>query len=140
MPTPSAQTQSRLTQHASHIIVVGLGPGAWAQVTLEAHDVLQAVPTVYLRTRTHPTARHLPAHLTVHTFDHLYEREAEFAAIYSQIADELVHLATAPDAELPIIYAVPGHPLIGGASVRLLLDRARAAGVGVRIVAGLSFL
>ena len=43
---------------------------------------------VYLRTRTHPTADHLPAHLDVRTFDYLYEQESRFEEIYRQIAEE----------------------------------------------------
>lgn len=122
------------------LIIVGLGPGAWEQVTLEARDVLAAARTVYLRTRTHPTADHLPAHLTMHSFDYLYEQEDAFHTIYHTIAGELLRLAAgAPDAE-PVIFAVPGHPLVGEATVRLVLAQARAQGLGVRLVAGLSFL
>ncbi len=128
------------TNQLPQLIIVGLGPGAWEQVTLEARDVLAAAQTVYLRTRTHPTADHLPAHLTIHTFDYLYEREADFAAIYTQIADELLRLASAAPPDAPIIYAVPGHPLVGEAAVRAVLPRARAARLPVRLVAGLSFL
>jgi tetrapyrrole methylase family protein/MazG family protein len=109
-------------------------------VTVEARDVLTAARTVYLRTRTHPTADHLPTHLTIHTFDYLYEREADFAAIYTQIADELLRLASAAPPDAPIVYAVPGHPLVGEAAVRAVLPRARAAGLPMRLVAGLSFL
>ncbi|HMA37337.1 MAG TPA: nucleoside triphosphate pyrophosphohydrolase [Chloroflexia bacterium] len=201
------------------IIVVGLGPGAWAQVTLEAQAVLAAAETVWLRTTTHPTTAHLPAHLHVESFDYLYAREATFGAIYHQIAATLIAQATDavgsrqqavgrdepvvsrqssvvrdepvvsrqssvvsevgadegagggdPGAgndsrsannpvlnpkskiqnpksnrpkskiESPLVYCVPGHPLVGEASVRHLLGAARAAGVPVRIVAGLSFL
>ena len=122
------------------LIIVGLGPGAWEQVTLEARDVLAAAQTVYLRTRTHPTADHLPAHLTIHSFDYLYEQEAAFQAIYQTIADELLRLAAAVPDGAPVIFAVPGHPLVGEATVRLLLAQARAQGLPVRIVAGLSFL
>ncbi len=128
------------THQPPGLIIVGLGPGAWEHVTLEARDVLAAAQTVYLRTRTHPTADRLPGHLTIHTFDYLYEREADFAAIYSQIADELLRLASAAPLTAPIVYAVPGHPLVGEAAVRAVLPRARAAGLPVRLVAGLSFL
>src|SRR4029079_17820751 len=88
---------------------------------------------------THPTAAHLPAHLRIESFDSLYEREGDFAAIYQQIADALLRMAAA-DGDGPLVYAVPGHPLVGESSVRRLLAGARAAGVPVRIVAGLSFL
>src|SRR5262245_56433533 len=98
------------------IIVAGLGPGAWEQVTLEVKSLLDSASTIYLRTNTHPTADHLPAHLDVRTFDYLYEQEARFEDIYQTIAEELLKLAAT--AGEPIIYCVPGHPVIGEASVR----------------------
>src|SRR5687767_14427233 len=120
------------------IITVGLGPGAWEQVTLEAQEALKVASTVYLRTRTHPTADHLPPHLDVRTFDYLYEREADFSSIYRQIAEELVRLAL--ESEPPIVYCVPGHPLVGEASVRHLREMCAEKGVQLKVVAGLSFL
>lgn len=121
------------------IIVAGLGPGAWEQVTLEVKSLLESAGTVYLRTATHPTAEHLPAHLDVRTFDHLYEREDRFEEIYRKIAEELVSIAVSAGRE-HIIYCVPGHPAIGEASVRHLRTLAREHGIDVRLVAGLSFL
>jgi tetrapyrrole methylase family protein/MazG family protein len=120
------------------IITVGLGPGAWEHVTLEAQRVLEAVPVVYLRTRTHPTADHLPSHLDVRTFDYQYEREADFSSIYQQIAEELVRLALESDG--PVVYCVPGHPLVGEASVRHLREMCAEKGIDLKVVAGLSFL
>jgi tetrapyrrole methylase family protein/MazG family protein len=121
------------------IIVAGLGPGAWEQVTLEVKSLLDTATTIYLRTRTHPTADHLPGHLDIRTFDHLYEREARFEDIYRQIAEELVALASSEGSE-PIIYCVPGHPAIGEASVRYLRALAKEKGIEVRLLAGLSFI
>jgi tetrapyrrole methylase family protein/MazG family protein len=120
------------------IIAVGLGPGAWEQVTLEAQETLHNATTIYLRTRTHPTAGHLPSHLDVRTFDYLYERESDFSSIYRQIAEELVRLAL--ESEGPVVYCVPGHPLVGEASVRHLREMSSQNGVQLRVVAGLSFL
>jgi tetrapyrrole methylase family protein / MazG family protein len=124
----------------TQIIVVGLGPGAWEQVTLEAQGILAGAETVWLRTTTHPTAAHLPPSLHIESFDYLYEREARFADIYERIATALVARAQAAEPGPPLIYCVPGHPLVGEASVRRLLALAREAGIGVRVVAGLSFL
>lgn len=121
------------------IIVAGLGPGAWEQVTLEVRSLLESAGTIYLRTATHPTAEHLPAHLEVRTFDHLYEREGRFEEIYRKIAEELVSIAVSA-GQHHIMYCVPGHPSIGEASVRHLRTLARERGVEVRLVAGLSFL
>ncbi|MEO8285957.1 MAG: nucleoside triphosphate pyrophosphohydrolase [Chloroflexota bacterium] len=120
------------------IIVAGLGPGAWEQVTLEVKNLLDSATTIYLRTKTHPTADHLPNHLDIRTFDYLYERESRFENIYRQIAEELVSLATS--GEQPVIYCVPGHPVIGEASVRHLRTLATERGVEIRILAGLSFI
>ncbi|MEA2573182.1 MAG: tetrapyrrole methylase family protein / MazG family protein [Chloroflexia bacterium] len=121
------------------IIVAGLGPGAWEQVTLEVKSLLESAGTVYLRTSTHPTAEHLPAHLDVRTFDHLYEREDRFEEIYRKIAEELVSIAVS-SSQQQIIYCVPGHPAIGEASVRHLRTLAAERGIEIRLVAGLSFL
>lgn len=121
------------------IIVAGLGPGAWEQVTLEVKTLLDGADEVYLRTTTHPTAEHLPGHLKVHSFDHLYEREARFEDIYRQIAEELVRLASI-EGERPVIYCVPGHPAVGEASVRQLRRLCAEKGMEVELVAGLSFI
>ncbi|HKP52185.1 MAG TPA: nucleoside triphosphate pyrophosphohydrolase [Chloroflexia bacterium] len=121
------------------ITVVGLGPGAWEQVTLEAKTLLESASTIYLRTTTHPTADHLPQHLDVRSFDYLYEREAHFSDIYRQIAEELISLALKAE-DAPTIYCVPGHPSIGEASVRYLRIMASEKGIKLKIVAGLSFL
>ncbi|HET9492747.1 MAG TPA: nucleoside triphosphate pyrophosphohydrolase [Chloroflexia bacterium] len=120
------------------IIAAGLGPGAWDQVTIEVKSLLDSASVVYLRTRTHPTADHLPSHLDVRTFDHLYESEAHFEIIYRKIADELVRLAL--ESSEAILYCVPGHPAVGEASVRHLRRVAVEQRVELQIVAGLSFL
>ena len=120
------------------IIVAGLGPGAWGQVTLEARDLLDGASTIYLRTRTHPTADQLPPHLKVETFDYLYEREESFEEIYRMIAERLVEIAAA--SEQPVIYCVPGHPAVGEASVRHLRRVCGERGIDVQLVAGLSFV
>jgi tetrapyrrole methylase family protein/MazG family protein len=119
------------------ITVVGLGPGAPEQMTVEAWQVLLQAESVHLRTRVHPTVASLPPTLTVHTFDHLYEASASFGEVYAAIAAALVEAAL---AGRPVVYAVPGHPLVGEESVRRLIASARELGIPVRIVAGLSFV
>jgi tetrapyrrole methylase family protein / MazG family protein len=39
-----------------------------------------------------------------------------------------------------VVYAVPGHPLVGERTTPMILARARAAGIPVRIVSGVSFV
>jgi tetrapyrrole methylase family protein/MazG family protein len=119
------------------ITIVGLGPGHPAHLTREAWEVLEATDEVYLRTQKHPTVPALPAGLTLHSFDHLYEQADDFEEVYSAIVAEILALGQRPQG---VVYAVPGHPLVGEASVGRILDAARAAGLAVRVVAGLSFV
>jgi tetrapyrrole methylase family protein/MazG family protein len=119
------------------ITIVGLGPGDAKHVTREAWDVLAKATEVYLRTRKHPTVSALPHGLTLHSFDHLYEGAEGFEQVYTAIAAEVLALGRRPQG---VVYAVPGHPLVGEASVGRILDAAPEADLPVRIVAGLSFV
>jgi tetrapyrrole methylase family protein/MazG family protein len=119
------------------ITVIGLGPGDPNQLTRKAWEVLEAADEVYLRTRNHPTVAALPQGLVLHSFDHLYKDATGFEEVYAAIAAEILTLGRRPQG---VIYAVPGHPLVGEASVGRILDAAPEAGLSVRLVAGLSFV
>ncbi len=119
------------------ITIVGLGPGDPGALTQAALAVFSTVSEVHLRTRRHPTVAALPTHLTVHDFDGIYEREPDFAAVYETIAAEVLRLGARPQG---VIYAVPGHPLIGEESVQRILAGARERKLPVHIVEGLSFV
>lgn len=119
------------------ITILGLGPGDPAHLTREAWDVLSQEGEVYLRTARHPTVASLPTHLTVHSFDDLYEALDDFVDLYEKIAERVVALGRRTQG---VLYAVPGHPLVGESSVRRILLRAREEGLGVRLVEGLSFV
>jgi tetrapyrrole methylase family protein / MazG family protein len=118
------------------VTVVGLGPGSLGDLTIEAHELLTQADSVWLRTRIHPVVEQLPVGPTLHDFDGYYEEASDFEHVYAQICNALERLA----AEGDVVYAVPGHPLVGEATVRHLLERSRAGGPSVRIVAGLSFI
>jgi tetrapyrrole methylase family protein/MazG family protein len=119
------------------ITIVGLGPGDPNQLTLEAQRVLQEGGEVYLRTCHHPTVASLPPDLSLHFFDHLYEEKDTFTEVYDEIARQILELAQRPGG---VVYAVPGHPLVGEASVQRILALAKQQGIGVRVVEGLSFI
>nr|HID13582.1 nucleoside triphosphate pyrophosphohydrolase [Anaerolineae bacterium] len=119
------------------ITIVGLGPGDPRHLTREAWAVLGAADEVWLRTERHPTVAGLPPHLALHSFDYLYEEAGDFLQVYEAIAGEVLRLGLRPEG---IVYAVPGHPLVGEATVRQVLSRAEEAGLAVRIVDGLSFV
>ena len=119
------------------ITIVGLGPGNPAHLTLEAQQVLQEAREVYLRTLHHPTVASLPKHLTLRSFDHLYQEKETFAEVYEEIARQILELGRRPEG---VVYAVPGHPLVGEAATQLILASAKEQGLTVRIVEGLSFI
>ena len=123
--------------------IVGLGPGQWSDLTLEAYRVLAQAASeeqvVYFRTLIHPTIERLNVELPglrCESFDRLYDESNDWETLYQQIAEELCNLA----AEQAVIYAVPGHPLMGEASVQRVLMLARELKLSTRIVAGLSFM
>jgi tetrapyrrole methylase family protein/MazG family protein len=118
------------------ITIVGLGPGSPGDLTVEASETILRAPTVWLRTRIHPTVAALVPGPELRDFDHYYEQCADFADVYQRICADLEQMGTEGD----VVYAVPGHPLVGEATVRRLLERSGAGGPAVRIVAGLSFI
>lgn len=118
------------------ITIVGLGPGNGRLLTREAWDILSNATTVYLRTGRHPAVDDLPEDLARVTFDHLYQTADSFADVYARIVAELLALG----AERDIVYAVPGHPHVGEATVLKLEEAAGARGVALRVVPGVSFV
>ncbi|GAC1428308.1 MAG: nucleoside triphosphate pyrophosphohydrolase [Ktedonobacteraceae bacterium] len=125
------------------ITILGLGPGSIHDLTLQARALLaqaaEQQQTVYFRTVIHPTVEPLQAELpTLHitSFDTFYEESTDWSTLYQQIAEEVCTLG----AQHPIIYAVPGHPLIGESSVQIVLRLAKERSLSTAIVAGLSFI
>lgn len=123
---------------AGTIVVVGLGPGDPGLLTREAGDWLASGRSVYLRTRLHPTVAALPSAAGWPSFDQLYEGATGFAVLYAAIVEALLAAATA--ACEPVVYAVPGHPLLGESTVARLRAAAQAGRVTLRIVPGVSFV
>jgi tetrapyrrole methylase family protein/MazG family protein len=116
------------------ITVIGLGPGDPRWITREAWEVVSEASEVWLRTANHPAAAGLPPHLHVHSFDDLYQRSEKFEAVYAAIAGRLLELGARPEG---VVYAVPGDPMVGEATVQALT---REAKIPLRIVHGLSFI
>lgn len=132
-----------LTVMSIPITIVGLGPGRWDALTLEARDVLAQAAReqqpVYFRTLVHPVSEAIKQHLPdlrMESFDRFYEESERWETLYTALAEEVCRLAT----QEPVIYAVPGDPLVGEASVLVILRLARERGLKTRIVSGLSFL
>src|SRR5215470_3555257 len=102
------------------ITIVGLGPGDPDLLTRRAWRVLSESKEVYLRTARHPGVEALPA-TTYHNFDDWYDKAADFDSLYHQIAEEIVKLGQRVEG---VVYAVPGHPLVGEMTVTHILKLA----------------
>ncbi|HEY43315.1 MAG TPA: nucleoside triphosphate pyrophosphohydrolase [Anaerolineae bacterium] len=122
---------------AGKITVVGLGSGDPKLITREAWEVLSDAREVYLRTGDHPGVTGLPRGLKVKTFDHLYQELDDFEAVYQAIVAKLIELADRPEG---VVYAVPGDPTAGEATVLALKQEADEVGLSMRVVHGVSFI
>jgi len=116
------------------ITVVGLGPSGDELVPNAVVGALTADPALsYLRTTRHPSAHRFTG---VQSFDGLYDSAATFEEVYTGIVEALVSAAQAA-APRPVVYAVPGSPVVAEQTVELLRADDR---VDVTVVPALSFL
>ena len=119
------------------ITIIGLGPGDPELLTRRAWRILSEAQEIHLRTARHPGVEALPSTATRHSFDDWYDRAADFETLYSDIAAEVIRLGERAEG---VVYAVPGHPLVGETTVSHILKIAKERGLSVQIVDGLSFL
>lgn len=119
------------------ITIVGLGPGSLHDLSLRAWDKLRDAETVYLRTAQHPCVDALPSNCNCVSFDDVYQRYERFDVVYAEIAARVLGIAR---ADGDVVYAVPGDPLIGEATVTRILELARAESIEVKIINGISFV
>jgi tetrapyrrole methylase family protein/MazG family protein len=112
-------------------------------LTVEAQATLDAASAVVVRTERHPTVDALRSRrpdLPLTSFDALYDNAESFAELYPLMASRILEQAASLPEGQSLVYAVPGHPLIGEESVRQLRSLAVERDVSVRIIAGLSFV
>ncbi len=131
---------------AADIVILGLGPGRWEDVTLEAQAALEQAASgrqaIYFRTLRHPTVEAIQARypgLVARSFDALYEQSDTWDSLYAEMARQLC-AAAQQQQNGQLLYAVPGHPLVGERSVREVRRLAAVQGLTTRLIAGLSFL
>ena len=121
-----------------NITVVGMGPGGFGWMTVEAWEAIQNAPTLILRTAIHPTAEEISRRGVVFSsYDERYEKADNFEALYASIADDLIERAKNGEE---IVYATPGSPLVAERTVVLLRERAEAENVPLTILPGMSFV
>ena len=119
------------------ITIVGLGPGAAGQLSLEAMELLQSGAQVILRTAVHPTVAELRRRgVRFASCDDLYEAEASFDEVYQKTAERVLAAAESGD----VVYAVPGSPLVAERTVVLLRQLAAERGLRLVIKPSMSFL
>ena len=87
----------------------------------------------YGATRLRPRSA---ATLRYTSFDALYEAHDRFEEVYEAIIAQLLLAAREGD----VVYAVPGDPLVGEATTTGLLAAARAEGIALHVVNGVSFV
>ncbi|MCK4741959.1 MAG: hypothetical protein KAS80_06725, partial [Anaerolineales bacterium] len=119
------------------LTIVGLGPGSPELVSRSAWELLTGSKVVYFRTGHHPVLNALPPQVELNTFDHLYEEIDDFEGVYASIVIEIIEEVR---GNPPVVYAVPGDPMIGEATVSALVRLASAENLSVRVLHGISFI
>ena len=95
-------------------------------MSVGAYRALRSAPIVFVRTSRHPAVEELTSEgVAFRSFDYLYDSAGTFEEVYLQIARRVLEEAERGD----VVYAVPGHPLVGESSVSLLIGEARKKGV-----------
>ncbi len=119
------------------LTIVGLGPGSPELVSRRAWELLTGSKVVYFRTGRHPVLDALSLQGGLNTFDHLYEEIDDFEGVYTAIVNKILDEVR---GNPPVIYAVPGDPMIGEATVSALLRLTSAENLSVRVLHGISFV
>lgn len=121
------------------IDVVGLGAGDLKQLPLGIYERLSEARDIWLRTGHHPVVTELEHRgMGMHSFDEVYDRHHRYEDVYEEISETLIRLSA--EKETPVVYAVPGHPLVAERSVQLLLQAEEKGRVNLNIMGGQSFL
>lgn len=121
----------------NEITIIGLGAGDLDQLPLGVYKKLKTAEHFYVRTEEHPVLQELKTEgMQWTSFDGVYEKHDQFEAVYEEIVETLLDLAK----ETPIVYAVPGHPLVAEQTVQLLVEAEKQGKVKIRIEGGQSFL
>jgi tetrapyrrole methylase family protein/MazG family protein len=122
---------------AGELTIIGLGPGDLKLITRGAWEAIQTAQKLFLRTAHHPVVSQLPDTLSIHCFDDVYEQAQDFSEVYSTIVEQVIQEASQEDRTL---YAVPGDPSVGEATVSGLRKRVAESDITLQIFPGVSFV
>ena len=119
------------------LTVIGLGAGDFNQLQIGVYKQLKAANKLYVRTLDHPVLKELATEgVQFASFDDVYEKHDDFAPVYREIADSLIEAVK----HEPIMYAVPGHPLVAEQTVQYLIEAEQEGRIQLKIEGGQSFL
>lgn len=116
--------------------IVGLGPGAPEQLSLGAWEAIKNAGWLVLWTGSHPVAEWLRGRgISFDDLDHFEPSLGPGAerkkAVAAMLVEESLHS--------PVVFALPGHPLLGDSIVREILSHAQGKNVPVRVMGGIDF-
>ncbi|RKO68222.1 nucleoside triphosphate pyrophosphohydrolase [Desulfofundulus salinus] len=121
----------------AQITVVGLGPGNPGHLPLSVWEVLCKAKRLFLRTERHPVVPWLKEKgISFETFDYLYETGRDFQDVYRRMAETLLGEASGE----PLVFAVPGHPLMAEEAVGIVLQEGSRRGLKVDVLPAMSFV
>jgi tetrapyrrole methylase family protein/MazG family protein len=120
------------------LTIVGLGPGAVDALPIGVLEALRRSGTKnILRTERHPVVPWLREQgIEFVSCDHFYERGRDFGEVYREIAKLVLEVSQ----RSPVVFAVPGHPLVAEEVTRLILQGDQGQNRKVRIIPAMSFL
>jgi len=115
------------------ITITGLGPGDLDRIPEPTLSILlDPGRQVIVRTIHHPAAEQLASRRDVVTCDDLYDGADTFEAVYAAITERVLQASSVS----PVVYAVPGSPMMGEFAVRQLL----ASGAVIELIPAESFV
>ena len=100
---------------APTVTIVGLGPAGSDLATAGTLEAIAASAVRFARTSRHPAVTLMG---DVTALDHHYEEAASFDEVYRGIVDEVVAAAYETG---PVLYAVPGSPMVAERTVEMLI-------------------
>lgn len=119
------------------ITVIGLGASDFNQLPIGVYKKLKAAKNIVVRTMDHPVLQELQNEgIVFKSFDEVYEKYDQFQPVYEEIVERLIEKAKVE----PVLYAVPGHPLVAEQTVQLLIKAEKEGKIQLTIEGGQSFL
>ncbi len=119
------------------IIIIGLGPGDYENLTLKTLNILKSAKCLVLRTKKHPLVKDLmKLKIDFQSCDDIYDNSNDFEEVYEKISDRIINLAKEKDE---VVYGVPGHPFVAEKSVQLIIEKSKNI-IDLKIESAMSFI